>query len=47
MIIEVDVVVDQSSCFLKSGSLMSVNALSLEDGEEVFCQSIIIRISTS
>ena len=45
MVIEVDVVVDQSSCFLKSGSLVSVNALSLENGEEIFGHSIVVAIS--
>lgn len=44
MIVKMDVVVDQTSSFSKGLDLRSVDTLCFEDRENVFCQSIIIRI---
>lgn len=36
MIVEMDVLANDSICFLRGSRLVAVNALSLEDGEEIF-----------
>ncbi len=41
-VVEIDVIINQFLCFGQCSNFGAVNALSLENGEEVFCQSIII-----
>ena len=47
MIVKVNVIINHSSSFLKGRYLCPVNALCFENREEIFSQSIIIRIATS
>ena len=47
MIEELDVSVNQHIGFAEIVRFMSVNAFDFEDGEEVFCHCVIIRIASS
>jgi len=47
VVVEEDVIVNESASFLIGGNLLSVDAFRFENGEEVFSQSVVVRISAS
>ena len=47
VIVEINVIVDERSGFIKGGGKMSIDALCLNYGEEIFSHCIVIAISTS
>ena len=47
MVVEVDIAVDHFVCFRKSSRFVSVDTLSLEDGEEIFRHGVVIWVTFS
>ena len=46
MVVEVNTAVNHLVGFQESGRFLAVDALRLEDGEEILCHGIVIRISS-
>ncbi len=46
MVVEINEIVNQLSGLLKSLDFLAVDALCLENGEEIFCQRVVIAVST-
>ncbi len=47
VVVEVDIAVNHLICFCEGGRFVPVNALCFEDGEEIFCHRIVIRVPSS
>ena len=47
VIVEMDVIINQYSGFVKGGWMMPVDAFCLKNREEILCHSIVIAISSS
>ena len=47
VVVEVDVVINELTRLFKGCNLLAVDALRFENGEKVFSQSVVVRISTS
>ena len=47
VVIEVNITFDHGVCFTKRLWFVTINTFGLEDGKEVFCHDVVIRIAAS